>query len=375
MKIRAFGALAVALCLSGPAVHAAPVIQGPPARALTDPASVVSPPGAASPAPVADLFYTRGVADAAWTRDGRALVVSTNLTGRYNLWLVPIEGGFPLQLTQSDDRQGGLQVSPDGRWALFDSDHAGDEIYDLKRVSLADGTVEDLTATADITETGGRWSPDGRTIAFDRRLKTAPSTDVAVLDVATRAVRLLTHEAAPDRAWSVRGFTADGRRILADRADFTGQHSEAFLIDAATGERTPLTAPGIAYIQAVAITPDSRQAAVTYETAEGAKRAGLLDIAAHALKPASYDPWEQAATGLSPGGRTLLFTRNVDGRVALCAFGLADGTVRTLGPGDGVDRAASDAGEAVSPDGTRVALVHEGGSTPPDIWVAPLAGR
>lgn len=43
--------------------------------------------------------------DGVWTRDGSHVVVSTSLTRRYNLWTVPAAGGFPLQLTRSDDRR------------------------------------------------------------------------------------------------------------------------------------------------------------------------------------------------------------------------------------------------------------------------------
>ena len=89
-------ALGLALSLLATSAIAAPATQGPPPRPLTDPASIASPAGDA-PVPVspADLFDTRGIDDAAWTADGSALVVSTNLTGRYNLWRIPAQGGAP----------------------------------------------------------------------------------------------------------------------------------------------------------------------------------------------------------------------------------------------------------------------------------------
>ena len=172
----------------------------------------------------------------------------------------------------------------------------------------------------------------------------------------------------------MRGFTGDGRRVLANRGELGGLRSEAFLLDVAGGAPTPLTAPGVTFVRAAAVTAEGRLASVTYETADGSKRAGVLDVAAHTLKPVSDDAWEQAAHGFSPDGRTLLFTRNTDGRIGLFAYRLADGHMAPVGPGAGVDRGASDAGFSVSPDGARVALVHESGSTPPDFWIAPLAG-
>jgi Tol biopolymer transport system component len=75
---------------------------------------------------VADLFFTRGgIDDGIWIPHANAVVITTNLTGRFNLWTVPANGGFPAQLTQSDDRQFGLTASPDGKWVVFQSDLGG----------------------------------------------------------------------------------------------------------------------------------------------------------------------------------------------------------------------------------------------------------
>jgi Tol biopolymer transport system component len=89
------------------------------------------PLAGAAPVLVADLFFAHGAMGAIWVPYADAVVISANLTGRYNLWTLPAKGGFPLQLTQSDDAQSGLAASPDGKWIVFQSDHGGDEIYDL----------------------------------------------------------------------------------------------------------------------------------------------------------------------------------------------------------------------------------------------------
>jgi hypothetical protein len=113
MRFRYVGGHIAACVFFATHAVAAPVTDGVPPRAITDPRAIVPPALAgAAPMPIDDLFYTRGGLDAAWLPDGKSIVVSTNITGRYNLWLVPANGGFPLQLTQSDDRQSGLTASP-----------------------------------------------------------------------------------------------------------------------------------------------------------------------------------------------------------------------------------------------------------------------
>jgi Tol biopolymer transport system component len=105
---------------------------GPDDRPLTDPKSVVSASNAAArPAPVDDLYYTRSVFGAAWSPDGQQIVFTSDIAGRSNLWKVRASGGWPIQLTQSDDRQYSAVWSPDGKWIVYQQDSAGNELWDL----------------------------------------------------------------------------------------------------------------------------------------------------------------------------------------------------------------------------------------------------
>jgi dipeptidyl aminopeptidase/acylaminoacyl peptidase len=355
-------------------VLAAPVIQGPPPRAITVPTQIQSQTlDGAAPVPIPDLFYVRGVTDAAWTPDGRTVVFATNLTGRFNLWKVPADGGFPMQLTQSDDRQSAIAISPDGKLAVYETDHGGAEIYDLHAVPVSGGADIDLTATPDVSETHAVFSRDGRMLAFDRRVKTEPSTNIAVMSLTDRKVRVLTHETAPDREWSVVAFTPDGRGVLANRSDFKGVEAAAYIIDIASGEARALTKAEGAYNAASDISPDGRSVALTTELADGRRQAAVLPVAGGAVRLLMKDDWEQSADRFSPTGDALVFSRNVDGREALYASASGGGEPKSLGGEPGVDAAATRSASSISPDGTRLLYIHQSGTTPPDLWVETLS--
>ena len=369
---RSAAAIAIGLAALAWGAAAAPIAG--PQRALTDPASITSSAATESrPVAVADLFYVRSGADAVWTRDGTSILFSTNLTGRFNLWSMPASGGFPLQLTQSDDRQAGLTTSPDGRWLVFQSDMAGAEIYDLYAVPVRGGAVVDLTASADVTETGAHFSPDGTSIAFDRRLKSASATDVAIMDFGTRAVRLLTHEGSPDEEWSVVAFSHDGRRIIANRANFTGTQSAVWSIDVASGTATALTPAAGEFNAASDISPDGHMIALTTQGAGGNRQAALLDLTSGKLSPVAPDNWDQTSGRFTPDGRTLIFGRNVDGRITLARREISSGTTGSIGPIDGVNGEASALESSLSPDGRRLLFNHQASNTPFDYWIADLA--
>src|SRR5579863_6007131 len=81
-----------------------------PPKVITDPKQITAKPDAdveqgEENLSLERLYMTRQVGDTAWSPDGKSIVFVSNITGRNNLWLVPAEGGWPTQLTVSDQRQ------------------------------------------------------------------------------------------------------------------------------------------------------------------------------------------------------------------------------------------------------------------------------
>src|SRR5512142_1360442 len=84
---------------------------------ITDPQQVKSKPNQNLPTFAVDKLYsTRVIGGSSWSPDGKRVAFISNISGRNNLWTMPPEGGWPVQLTVSDQRQASPAWSPNGRY-------------------------------------------------------------------------------------------------------------------------------------------------------------------------------------------------------------------------------------------------------------------
>ncbi|HKY79860.1 MAG TPA: S9 family peptidase [Sphingobium sp.] len=350
------------------------VLSGTPDRPLTDPRSVVSQNRAdAAPVPVADLFFTRSSYFASWTPDGQ-IVIATDITGRTNLWRMPGEGGFPLQLQQSEDKSFYPLATPDGRHALYASDVGGREIYDIYAIPAQGGGAVNLTASPDASDTGPfAVSADSRLIAFNRRVASEPSTNAAIMDLASRKVRLLTQEKVPGTYWFVRAFSPEGRFLYANRTNAGMTESSIWRFDVATGEAVQISDSKRAYESAAALSPDGTRLTITSENAAGVKQAFLLDLASGERVAMQPSGWEQTAGAFSPDGRIALALSNVDGRSEIHAFDVAAKAARRLPLPEGHTADWFGTLPVFSPDGRQLLFPYSSGSATFDYWVMDVA--
>src|SRR6266567_3055072 len=80
-----------------------------------------------------------------------------------DVWLVPMAGGEPRQLTASPKHDRHPRWSPDGKWIVFESNRSG--AFQLYLIAADGGEARPLT-TISTEATQPVWSPDGRNIAF-----------------------------------------------------------------------------------------------------------------------------------------------------------------------------------------------------------------
>lgn len=327
-----------------------------PERPVTDPKSIESPVNPEARAvPLEDIGNSRGIAGVTWSADGRHIFVSTNLTGRYNIWRTDADGSWPLQMTQSDDTQGGLAASRDGRWLYFRQDNGGDEYYDIYRVPTDGGAVERITNTPDMSETGLMPGGADGLMALSVKKQSEAQSNLAVL-AADGTVRVLTAEADARFGWSPRVWADEGRTIYANRDKIDSTMTEVWRIDVASGKAVKVLGAEGTIFALADISPDGKWLAVTTDAQIGRPRAGLYDPATKTWRWLKPTPWDQSALRFTRDGKALLVESSDDLRSTLVKFDLASGVETPLKLPKGINY--TPAADPRSSDGASLLVVN-----------------
>jgi dipeptidyl aminopeptidase/acylaminoacyl peptidase len=314
------------------------------------------------------LYMTRSLGGSSWSPDGKSVVYVTNTSGRNNLWIAPLGGGWPQQLTVSDQRQASPAWSPDGQWIAFISDTDGNELWDIYLVSPKSGEVRNLTVSPDYDDEQPTWSPDGKRLAFITRHKDSPSFEIDIIDVATGHTTHVTRDTG--KQWSNHSplWSPDGKFLAFTRDHASGKDSDVFLANLASGEVSQLTPhTGDAIHAAAHFSPDGKQLLLTSDAHNGYANAALLEIASQKLVWLSEERWEIEAGEFTPDGSAVLWSANVDGYQQLYRRELASGKLTALPLPAGVNNFAGN-GSSFSPDGSRLLFEHEGATSAPELW-------
>jgi dipeptidyl aminopeptidase/acylaminoacyl peptidase len=348
----------------------------PAPQAITDPKQIASKPNAQVEPKILTiekLYMTRQIGRPTWSPDGKSIAFVSNMSGRNNIWLVSSEGGWPTQLTVSDQRQTSPSWSPDGKWIAYQSDYDGDELWDIFLVSPKTGKVVNLTNTPEIAEMDPTWSPDGRYLAYLVKPKISAAYEIDIYDTVMREVKRLTTGTPQDKRNSNPVWTKDGKFIVYAQEQAKGTDSNIFIADVATATSTLLTPhEGEKIYSNNDVSPDGKHVLITSNAGNGYDNVGLLEIATKNVSWLTRDTWEIRGGEFSPDGEHLVFSANVDGNEDIYLHDLGSGKSTALPIPKGVNEPAG-GHYAFSKDGSRLLYYHNGPTAPGDLWIYTLA--
>ena len=313
---------------------------------------------------VADFYRNNEFYGASFSPDGRRLLVTSNLSGVLNAYVIPVEGGDPEPLTQSTtDAVFAVSFFRNDDRILYSSDQGGNELAHIY-VRAPDGSVRDLTPGERHTASFVGWSGDDRSFWLTTNERDQRFFDYYEYRTDGYA-RTMVYRNTP--GFGPGPVARHGWHIALTRSNTTSDQ-DIFLYDRRTGSTTHLTPhEGAIAFTPQDFTPDGT--ALLFTSDEGREFAALwrYDIASGAKTALLSPAWDVVGAGYSRSGRYLTVWINEEARIVSRVYDAATmAEVPMSGLPTGLVR-----GLTFSRDDSVVAFYNTDGSTPDDLW----AGR
>ncbi|AKQ64601.1 Peptidase S9, prolyl oligopeptidase active site region precursor [Myxococcus hansupus] len=337
-----------------------------PALALAVPRTgTPRPPGPSPRYTVEQFMETTAVRGASFSSDEQRVLYSSNETGVFNVFSVPVAGGKPVQLTRSlQDATFAVGYFPTDDRVLFTRDSGGNELPHLY-VRTSAGQEQDLTPGDKHHASFFGWSQDGGAFYVLSNERDARVQDLYRYDAKTYARSLIyagdgehvLSAISPDEKW----LALEKSRTLSD--------SDVFLLELATQQRQQLTAhTGSAHWKAATFDPSS--SSLYLLTNEGSE---FIRVERHVLATGKREQvealnWDVLSTAFSRRGTWRVTRVNEDGRTTLRVHDVKTGKRVSL-PGI-PEGALSDV--TLSRDEKRMAFHVDGDRAPGSLYVYDL---
>lgn len=330
---------------------------------------------AGEPAPkyTAKQFYeTTAVAGASFSADESRILFSSDATGIFNVYSVPVAGGSPTQLTDSkQDAFRAVSYFPHDDRFIYSADSGGNELSHLY-VRESDGSTKDLTPGDKTKADFVGWSGDLKSFHV-----LTNERDPQFFDLYQYQVQGYSRECIFQNSggFTISTISLDGRWVALTKVR-NNVDSNVFVVDLQADKPEPRLITrheGNINHGAETFTPDSRE--LYYTTNAGrefdAVRSCVLsrigdDVENHALVEDA--PWDISATYFSWDGRLRVTSINADGRTEIKLVETASGKPVALPEFPRADIT----GLTVSRGGKRVAFYVNGDTSPANLFTLEL---
>jgi dipeptidyl aminopeptidase/acylaminoacyl peptidase len=258
--------------------------------------------------------------------DGRFVAFLTNITGVMQLWQVPGEGGWPTQLTFTNESVRSAHYSPIRHEIVYSMDTGGNErtqLYLLKGVGgstdhgIGDGwTSENLTNHPEAIHTFGGWSHDGEKIAFAANREKPDRFDIYVQKIGEKEAKLLAK--GPGGYYTAHGWSPDDKQLLVSYNE-SNFNQDLSIIDVASGRLNHLTAHKDATQYHSPAWSGDGKSIYCASTAKGRDKTGLaqIDVVTGELTYLDTPAHDVESVRVSPKGHWIAWLTNVEGHAEL----------------------------------------------------------
>jgi len=276
---------------------------------------------------IEQFMNTTGIAGGSVSHDDQTILLSSNKTGIYNAYTIPVSGGDPVQITDSKDNSVFvISWFPNDKRFLYRSDQGGNEIHHIY-VRNEDGTSRDLTPDAKAWALFYGWSDDENSFFYGSNKRDPKYTDVYEMELSSFKATLMYQN---NEGLDVTAISPD-KRYFALIKSITTNNNEMYLFDRQTKEQKHLSKhEGDATFSPQTFSVDSKS--LYYLTNEGSEFDYLrkYDIGTGTAEKVDGAPWDIMFMDVSRTGKYLVTGINNDGRTEIKVVETATGKPVTL---------------------------------------------
>ncbi len=311
---------------------------------------------------VEDFYKNTRFFGASWSPDRQKLLVSSNLSGIWNAYSVPVGGGDPQPLTQSTGNSIFAQsYFPGDERIIYTSDEGGNELTHVY-VRDPEGTTKDLTPGTKLKASFHGWAGDDKSFFVSTNERDARFFDLYEITTDGYA-RTLFYKNTD--GFEIGPVSRDKRYIALVRPRTTSD-ADIFVHDRTTNTTKNITEhTGTVNNSPADFSPDGSK--LLFVSDSGSEFAALrsYDIAAGAKSTVYAQPWDVLGAEYSKGGKYLTVYVNEDSRFVARVLDAATFSVVTLSDmPTGLVR-----GVSISPDDASLAFYASDGSVPDELYV------
>lgn len=308
-----------------------------------------------------------GASAHAFSADGQSLLVSSDASGVFNAYSLPLDGGEPEPLTTSDDNAVfAVSWFPNDGRILYTYDGGGNELNHII-VREADGTNRDLTPGDSHKAGFAGWSNDGNSFYLTSTERNQKSFDLYRYSAEDYSRELVFE----NPGYQVRAISGDGRWLALDKPR-TSADTDIYVADLESADKEPVLVTehdGNISHRTYGFSPGGKS--LVYATNEYGEfnQAWTHNLETGEKAALIEADWDVSYISYSRAGRYQVSGVNADARTEVTVRDIESGEVVSLPPLPQGDLQSV----RFSADESHVALIVNADNSPSNIHVIDLA--
>lgn len=259
---------------------------------------------------IKDFLEVKSAGGASFSPDDTRVAYLSNVTGTSQVFLVPVEGGEPEQLTDFQDPVSFVRFSPTKNALILGKAEGGNEQTQFYLLDLNTRKITNITAKPEVKYNFGTWSPDGKSICFASNERNGKDFDVYVMDIDTLKKRKIFDEGG---ACLAEGFSPQGTYIVV-RKNHSSANTDLYLcsLKADTVEHIT-THDGNVFYAAASWLPDESTLFLLQDKGREFNGLACYSLAEREFQYIFTPNWDVQGAAIDRTGKNMIILVNEDG--------------------------------------------------------------